>query len=119
MEQENHIGQFIEKRRKELKMTKVELAKRVGISRQYLAVIIFHKHLHQLDIIQKICRALNCDFFQHYCLVKNEDIRQQMQAVIDRQQNQIEALQKQAEEMKKIMEEKNFVIEVLQGKRGV
>ena len=83
MENENHIGQFIEKRRKELKITKVELARRVGISRQYLAMLIYRKHLHQLDVILKICLALDCDFFQHYTLQTNEDIKKQMQLVID------------------------------------
>jgi len=117
MENENHIGALIEKRRKELKITKVELAKRVGISRQYLAVLIYRKNLHQLDIIRKICLALNCDFFQHYSLQTNDAIKKEMQQVIDQKQKQIDELQKQAEEMKKIIEEKNFAIEVLRGKR--
>lgn len=117
MEKDMHIGQLIEQRRKELSMTKVELARRIGVSRQYMGMIIFRKKLHQLDIIQKICVALNCDFLQHYALQSNDEIKKIMQSVIDQKQHQIDEFQKQLEEMKKMIEEKNFVIDVLRGKR--
>ncbi|MBI4929413.1 MAG: helix-turn-helix transcriptional regulator [Bacteroidetes bacterium] len=116
MENEIHIGQLIEKKRKELSIKKVELARRVGTSRENVTMITYRKSI-QVDMLRKFCVALNYDFFQHYALQKNENIKQQMQKVIDQKQNQIDELQKQAEEMKKTMQEQSFVIDVLRGKK--
>jgi len=116
MENEISMGQLIEKRRKELKIPKVQLAQRVGISRQYLGKIIFEKNMQQLDLLRKICVALNCDFFQHFCLVKNETIVQNMQTEIERNKNIIAELRQQIADANKIIAERNFAIDILRGK---
>lgn len=116
MKNEIHIGQLIEKRRKELSITKVELAKRVGTTRQNIMMITYNKSI-QVEMLQKFCEAMNYDFFQHFVLQTNDNIKNQMQAVIDQMQIQMNALRKQVEEMKKIIDEKNFALDVLRGKR--
>ena len=116
MENEISMGQLIEQRRKQLKIPKVQLAQRVGISRQYLSKIILEKNMHQLDLLQKICVALNCDFFQHFCLVKNETIVRNMQTEIERHKKEIADLRQQLEQANKTIAEKNFAIDILRGK---
>ncbi|MEK6616067.1 MAG: hypothetical protein AABZ32_08155 [Bacteroidota bacterium] len=66
-----------------------------------------------MNLTYNIFRALQ----QRYVLQKNDDIKKQMQLVIDQKQNEMDELRKQVEEMKKIIGEKNFAIEVLRGER--
>lgn len=127
-----HIGQLIEQRRKQTGITKAELASRMNTSYQNIHGIITSRKSIQADMLLKFCHALNFDFFQYYTMVKNEDLKKEMQAVIDSQKQKIDELQKQADERNnskiseldqklnealKIIEEKNFIIDVLRGKK--
>ena len=113
---EINIGQLIEQRRRELKIPKTVLGPKVGMTRQAVGMIMYSASI-RTHLLQKFCIALNYDFFQHYVLQKNEDIKKLMQEVIDQKQKEIDALKAEAEQMKKILEEKNFAIDVLRGKK--
>lgn len=125
-----HIGQLIEKRIKELHISKTQLASRIGTSRQNIWMIATRKSI-QVDLLVQLCYALNYDFFQHYALKNNDMIKQEMQLLIDKKEEEKKPLQdeiaklkeqlndkqKQIEDAVKIIEEKNFLIEVLRGKK--
>jgi len=70
-----HIGTLIENRRKELGVSKVEVAKRMKTSRQNIALIVQRKSI-QCDQLQRFCVALNHDFFQYYNGISSEEHRQ-------------------------------------------
>lgn len=125
-----HIGQLIAKRIRELKISKTQLASRLGTSRQNIWMIAARKSI-QVDLLAKLSVAINYDFFQHYALKSNDAIKIDMQTLIDKKEeekkpllDEIAALkqqlidkQKQVEDLVKIIDDKNFVIEVLRGKK--
>ena len=108
------IGRLIDNRRKELKITKVELARRFGTTKQNLWLILKYQSM-QTDTIQKFCDALNYDFFQHFVQKTNEEVKQEMQILLDEKDKQIDALNSQLMEANKTIVEKNFIIGVLKG----
>lgn len=57
-----HIGQMIEKRRKEIGMSKVEFARKLGTSRQNGFMITQRKSI-QTELLQRIGAVLGYDFF--------------------------------------------------------
>ena len=60
-----HIGKRIEKRLRELGMSKAEFGRRIETSRQNVSLILERPHIYT-DQLQRICEALDFDFFQFY-----------------------------------------------------
>lgn len=68
-----HIGELIQKRMKELGMTRSELARRIGTSSQNLGKIIKRSSIDTQRLF-KISEALKTDFFQYYSvMIKPEE----------------------------------------------
>jgi len=66
MEKENiHIGMMIKARMKEMRLSPTEFAKRLGYSLPG-TTSIFERHTMQTDVLLKVCKALEYDFFKHY-----------------------------------------------------
>ena len=70
-----HIGTLIENRRKELGVSKVEVAKRMKTSRQNIALIVQRSSI-QCNQLQRFCVAMDHDFFQYYNGISTEEHRQ-------------------------------------------
>ena len=113
---EQHVGLEIEYYREQHNITKVELARRMGMTRQSMWKITVQKSI-DCGLLLRFCHALNHDFFQNFVLVKNEDIRKKMQTIIDQKEKENNELRKQLEDANKMIEEKTMVIDVLRGKR--
>ena len=60
-----HIGELIEKRRKEVGMTKAELGRRINTSRQNINSILKKEHI-STDLLVQISRELDHNFFEDY-----------------------------------------------------
>ena len=60
-----HIGELIQKRMKELGMTRSELARRIGTSSQNLGKILKRSSIDSQRLF-KLSEALKTDFFQYY-----------------------------------------------------
>ncbi len=60
-----HIGKLINDQLKKVGMTKSEFARRVASSPQSIHYILKRKSI-DTDMLQKISRTLNYDFFQHF-----------------------------------------------------
>ncbi|MEO1021362.1 MAG: helix-turn-helix transcriptional regulator [Bacteroidota bacterium] len=62
-EARDSIVDFIIQRRKNMKLTQIQLAKRAGVSTRTLQRIESEKYIAQADNLLKICYALDCYFF--------------------------------------------------------
>lgn len=62
-----HIGNLIESKMKELHINNAELALRIQMGRMNVHSIVRRKTL-KADLLEKISRALNYDFFRYYSL---------------------------------------------------
>lgn len=60
-----HIGELIQKRMKELGMTRSELARRIGTSSQNMGKILKRRSTDTQRLL-KLSKALKLDFFQYY-----------------------------------------------------
>ena len=60
-----HIGEKIKQRAKELRMGPTELGQLINTSKQNVYGI-FKRHSIDTDLLQKISKALQYDFFSHY-----------------------------------------------------
>jgi len=116
-----HIGSIIENTRKELGISKVEVARRMKTSRQNIALIVQRNTL-QCEQLQRFCVALDHDFFQYYNGISFEQHEQtavqlaetsnelsQANKTITTQQEQINRLQKENDSLK-------LAIELISGK---
>lgn len=61
-----HIGQAIEKRRRELKITKTEFAQRIGVPPQHINRIIARETMDTARLMA-ISQALDYNFFSLFC----------------------------------------------------
>jgi transcriptional regulator with XRE-family HTH domain len=69
-----HIGELIQKRMKELGMTRSELARRIGTSSQNLGKILKRGSIDTQRLF-KLSEALKTDFFQYYSMmIKPEEL---------------------------------------------
>ena len=69
-----HIGELIQKRMKELGMTRSELARRIGTSSQNLGKILKRSSIDSQRLF-KLSEALKTDFFQYYSvMIKPEEL---------------------------------------------
>jgi plasmid maintenance system antidote protein VapI len=60
-----HIGKLISKKIKEIGMSKSELSRRINVTPQSTHYILAKSSI-DTDVLLKISRALDYDFFQHY-----------------------------------------------------
>ncbi|MDQ3111475.1 MAG: helix-turn-helix domain-containing protein [Bacteroidota bacterium] len=60
-----HIGKLISKKIKEIGMSKSELSRRISVTPQSTHYILAKSSI-DTDVLLKISRALDYDFFQHY-----------------------------------------------------
>lgn len=60
-----NIGEKIKQRAKELRIGPTELGKMINTSKQNVYGIYKRKSI-DTDLLRKISKALNCDFFQYY-----------------------------------------------------
>lgn len=61
MSRESHIGEVIFKFREYRGWTQTELARRTGITRNYLSIIERGMRTPSLETLQAIAKAMNCD----------------------------------------------------------
>lgn len=61
-----HIGRAIKKRFDELELTKTEFGHRIGVPQQHINRI-FEKDSIDTKRLERVCQALDFNFFQLYC----------------------------------------------------
>ena len=74
-----HIGQAIEKRRVELKISKSELGRKIGVPQQHVNRILERETMETNKLV-KVCQALDYNFFSLFCPVSHH-ISAQLAAV--------------------------------------
>lgn len=61
-----HVGKAIEKRRQEIKISKSELSRRIGVPQQHINRILERETIDTNRLVQ-ICQALDFNFFTLFC----------------------------------------------------
>ncbi|MBI4931000.1 MAG: helix-turn-helix domain-containing protein [Bacteroidetes bacterium] len=110
MEKENiHIGNMIKVRMKEMRLSPTEFAKRLGYSLPG-TTSIFERQTMQTDVLLKVCKALDYDFFKHYVssdLIQDDGKKviedAALQKELDACKTEIADLKKELEYLKKIV----------------
>jgi plasmid maintenance system antidote protein VapI len=107
-----HIGKLINEQLKKIGMTKSEFARRIASSPQHIHYVLQRNSI-DTDLLQKVSRTLDYDFFQHYLGLKStakgnheligissNEIRQELIAV----KAEIETIKRQNEYIREIVE---------------
>lgn len=136
-----HVGEAIDYRRRELKLTKTELGRRIGVTQQHVNRIL-ERETMETSRLEKVCEALDFNFFSLYCTPKQQ-ITAYMSAVSDHgshseniigsafladelekekissegQKTTIDLLKGQVEQLKSQLNDKNEIIELLKKER--
>lgn len=66
-----HVGEAIEKRRKELKMSKTEFGRRLGVQQQHVNRILDRETMETAKLY-KVCQILDYNFFSLFCPLKHQ-----------------------------------------------
>jgi len=75
MENKETLGSLLRARRKKLKLTTEELAKKAAIDRTYITKIEKHNKLPSPAVMEKICKVLSADdLFNTYIKIKYPDV---------------------------------------------
>jgi len=75
MENEVTLGSLLRDRRKKLKLTTEELAKKAAVNRTYITKIEKHNKLPSPFVMERICKALSSyDLFSGYIKMKYPDV---------------------------------------------
>lgn len=132
-----HVGEAIESRRKQLKISKTEFGRRIGITQQHVNRILERETMETIRL-EKVCEALDFNFFSLFCTPKQQ-ISAYMSAVAlegDHSQNligdavlaselekekiskesivsKIQLLESQIEQLKSQLKDKDMIIELL------
>lgn len=64
-----HVGQAIDKRRKELKMSKTALGERIGVRQQHVNRILQRDTMETARLI-RVCQVLDYNFFALFCPIQ-------------------------------------------------
>ncbi len=99
---ETHIGNLIAAKMKELHISPTELARRLQMKRINSYNILKRKSI-QTNLLQRISKAINYDFFQHFTLVNNEQLLKQIASLekkISEQEAEIKTLNRVIETLK-------------------
>lgn len=122
---EIHIGQEIQAILKQRKMTKADLARKIGIARQNISLLLDKKDMDTAKLVS-ICHALNYNFFELYCNCDNGDIatiegnnfRYINRSNVIRPADENSLLREQIVLQKELLEEKKHTIEQYIAKFG-
>jgi len=105
MENKQTLGSLLKDRRKKLKLTTEELAKKAAIDRTYITKIERHNKLPSPVVMEKICKALSSyDLFSCYIKIKYPDVY--LRAVIEKASMEVEL-----DEIRKKLDKKNISLE--------
>lgn len=66
-----HVGEAIEKRRKELKMSKTEFGRRIGVQQQHVNRILTRETMETAKLV-RVSEVLDYNFFSLFCPLKHE-----------------------------------------------
>jgi transcriptional regulator with XRE-family HTH domain len=102
-----HIGNLINEQRKKAGMTKSEFARRIASSPQSIHYALKRKSI-DTDLLQKISKTLDYDFFQHYIGGKRSNhlinfSANEMKDELNRVKNELEIITRQNEYLKEII----------------
>lgn len=142
-----HVGEAIEKRRKELHVSKCELGRRLGVRQQHVNRILERNTMETAKLF-KVCEALDYNFFSLFCPLKHGlsaylsavavngdahnqigDVRQtvelskmkeeakQKDETIERQSARIDELKEEITRLVSNLKDKDAIIELLRERR--
>ena len=104
-----HIGNLISEKLKEMHLKPADLARKISYSLPGTTRFLKHASM-QTKVLQKICTALEYDFFRHYSEIPNEEEMKRIQVDTGRLEKELEesrekvaALQNEVEYLKKIV----------------
>ena len=106
---ELHIGNLILEKMNERRVSIVELAKRLQMVRQNIHYLIRRKSI-QIDLLQKVGKALDYDFFPLYSVIKCEDL-------LNKKQEELNIMSRQLEQAQAEIGTLNRIVEVLKEKK--
>lgn len=66
-----HVGEAIESRRKQLKLSKTEFGRRIGVTQQHVNRIL-ERETMETSRLEKVCEALDFNFFSLFCTPKQQ-----------------------------------------------
>lgn len=66
-----HVGEAIEKRRKELKMSKTEFGRRIGVQQQHVNRILERDTMETAKLV-RVSEVLDYNFFSLFCPLKHQ-----------------------------------------------
>ena len=106
-----HLGQKIKQVYEAADINLTDFAKRIGTVRQNV-YRIFERSSVDVDMLYKICQALNYDFFQYYTLVANNQTASA--ASLDMLQKEVNLLNEQLGEARKELEYQGKIVALRQ-----
>ena len=107
-----HIGNLIASKMKELHINNAELALRIQMGRMNVHSIVRRKTL-KVDLLEKISRALNYDFFRYYGITDHSLRETHSQTKQAELMTRIEALEKKLQAAEAEILTLNRVIDAL------
>lgn len=66
-----HVGEAIEKRRKELNMSKTEFGRRIGVQQQHVNRILTRETMETAKLV-RVSEVLDYNFFSLFCPLKHQ-----------------------------------------------
>lgn len=138
-----HVGEAIESRRKQLKISKTEFGRRIGVTQQHVNRIL-ERETMETKRLEMVCEALDFNFFSLFC-TPGQQINAYMSAVAlegahakaligdavlanelekkkisnESDKSMIELLQNQVKQLQSQLKDKDMIIELLKQGRNM